>query len=754
MLKIIKSLLPISIVLSIGLAEANTEANNATVLEEIVVTVQHRSENLQEVPVAVSVLNQSDLANSGVLSIEDLSGSVPGLYTTRSVGYGAAPISVRGIGGANGGGNLLNDEPVAVYVDNVYVGRLSFATSDLVDVSSVQVLRGPQGTLYGRNSTAGALLVSNNKATNEFEAYANVGAAEYGEKRMSGAVSGPIIKDILAARIALGYSRKGGFVGNMAPGGDDLGSSKDETSRLSLRYTPSDDLTIDLVAESAKQTASAATIAVANVEPRVPSTPFIRRDNLDKIIEDGDFELNSTNMGTSETQSGSLTINWSLGDLTLDAITGYREWEFEGAQDSDGTGFSLFTNTGLLESHQFSQEFRLKSASDQNLVWTAGLYYFEESSNVEFGINNFQGLFGAGTNANFNPSQDVEAYAVFANITYNINDKLSLGLGGRYSEETKNFSNQLLINTISQSVPLPVPIGPFPVGSSIPGEAIWSKPPLFEDKSSFTDFSPRALVDYQIDDDISAYISFSEGFKSGGFNSFGLAPAFESEEIKAYEVGLKSELLDRSLRLNIAAFSYDYSNLQVRLPVPTGGVSIQNAGMAELKGIEFEGNYSVNSNLAVNFNLALLDTEFMELDAQQVPSDIMFTIGAPIPLESVDASGNQLTRAPELQFNIGAEYNFDISAALTGIFAFNYRYQDRVFFLETNQDQNTFSSNGDVEKVDVRLTIESNDDWDITIFGQNLTNNRVITQVTALGSYPNAAVNEPRKFGIRGSYYF
>jgi len=716
-----------------------------TLLEELIVTAQRREQSIQDVPISVSVVTDKFIAENDIRSLQDLNGTVPGFYATNSVNYGAAPLSIRGIGGANGGGNFFNDEPVAVYVDDVYISRLSFSTADLIDVDSIQVLRGPQGTLYGRNSTAGALLLKTARPTEEFDGYVKVGFADHGESRLSGAVSGSL-SDNFQARLALGFSDRDGF-GTNTVDGSDIAGSDETTARLSLRYTPSDVFSADLILETQDRSASPATIALANVAPLTPSTPFVLRSDLDTLLDSDSFALNDPSSNESDSGSATLLLNWQLGGVTLDSVTAYRSYELVGAQDSDGTQFTLFNNNGLLDSEQFSQELRLSGNSD-NFSWVVGAYYLTEDVIQDFTINNFQGLFGAGTSATVNAAQDTDAYALFADVTWNITDNLEILLGARYSDETKDFTNNLGVRTIRSSIPLPIPFGPFPPGAIIPGGIPVAPPGAFAQEADFDDFTPRVVLNYSFNENVSGYASYSQSFKSGGFNSFGLTPAFENEEIDAFELGFKSVLADGRASLSGALFSYDYTNLQVRLPVPTGGVNIQNAGEADVQGAELELAWQATDRLKITANAAYLDTELEEFLTQEIPEDLLFLIGAPIPLNDVNAAGNELTRAPDFQYYISADYDFSLGANLYANFLINYRFQDDVFFLETNQNTAAFSAESSNE-VGVRFTIRpTSDRWELGIFGQNITDERTITQVTALGGHPNAAISEPSKWGV------
>jgi len=412
------------------------------------------------------------------------------------------------------------------------------------------------------------------------------------------------------------------------------------------------------------------------------------------------------------TLSGEIDFGWA----NLSTISAYRSWDLTGTQDSDSGPLQLFNNNGDIESEQFSQELRLASTGDGPLSWIVGGFYFNETSDLLFEIRNFRGLFGLGTEAVFDASQDTEAYAIFADITYDLTEQFSVTLGGRYSSEDKDFTNDQVVTTINGGTLPPFFFG----GATLPAGFPFANPPEFVDDASFDDFSPRVVVDFQANDNVLLYGSYSQGFKSGGFNSFGLTPAFDSEDVDAFEVGFKSDFADGRARLNASAFTYDYSNLQIRLPVPTGGVDIQNVGAADISGFEVEGSLLLTEGLTVSANVSFLDTEITEGLIPAISSTTgPFPIGAPLTLAPVDVSGNDLTRAPNFQAYVNANYERPIGPFL-GAFGATLKSQSGVFFLETNQDTQTFSNDGWTE-VDLRASISDSDDqWELAVFGQNV----------------------------------
>lgn len=719
---------------------------------EIIVTAQRRQENLQAVPIAVSAMNTEFLKEHEVRSLQDLSGAVPGLVTTNSVGGGLAPLSIRGVGGVNGGANTFNDEPVAVYLDGVYIGRLSFSTSDLLDVESIQVLRGPQGTLFGRNATAGAVLVTSAAPTKTAEAMVQGSVTDLHEHKISAMASGPLISDMLLARVAFGYSKGKGYTRNTATGGR-LNGSEATSVRGRLRAMPNDQLTLDAIVDYQTQDTTYGGIQVANIAVS-PTSPFAVRPGFQDLIESDGFGLDSPVLSKQDALTLTFTGNYDFGSAQLDSISSYREFKASGDQDSDGTPAHALENRINSKNSQYTQEIRLSSDAKRRLSWILGAYYIHERNAVNpLEIRNYVGLFGLGLNPKFVSGQKLDSWAAFADATFNVSDRLSVTGGLRYTYEKKNFhvrSQNLILNggtipNIPAAGPLAgvtLPAGtPFPPGSP----AFTS----FADKATFKNVTPRFVVNYRPTDDMMVYASFSKGFKSGGFNAFGLSPAFEPEKITAYEAGLKSEWLDGRVRANVAAFFYDYSNLQVRIGVPTGGLDIQNAAQAEVKGGEFELTIRPVNALRLAANLAYLDGKFTKGTLPAIPLAARFPYGAPVSLAPQDVSGNLMSRAPEWQMYLAADYDLDLNSLGKLKLHADWRHQTKVFFLEVNQSSTAFQGKA-WSSLGASATLSFGDgNYDIMVFGRNLTDGRYVTQVTQYGSFPVAAISEPRKYGIQ-----
>lgn len=726
-----------------------------SVLSDIVVTAQRRAERSQSVPISVSALSATALSQANVRSLQDLSASIPGFVATTTTGNGAAPLSIRGVGGANGGDNFFADEPVATYVDGVYVGRQSVATSDIVDLEGVQVLRGPQGTLYGRNSTAGAVLVTTARPTREFQARGEGGYNSLGDWRVESAVSGPLVTDRILARVAAAYGERGGFGRNVVTG-EQVGRGHSLTLRGSLRILPTNTITIDIIGEHFTQRAEPALIHLARITGGTTDTPLVLRPDIGAALDHSLYAFNTDTYSKIKNDALTATLEWSPGGVVINSITGYRKFNVRGQQDTDnvspaeltGGPLSNYSNVAFFNS-QFTQELRVSSPSaTAPLFYTAGIFYIHENNRIRpVNIYNAQGYFGLGTHAAFNSHQNLDAVAGFADVSLRLGEKLTLRGGARYSYENKKFDvNQRVVNLVQGFSP--------PLGMVIPTGTAVVAPPTFVADATFKNFTVRAVADYKVSRDVLLYASFSQGFKSGGFNAFGLQPAFRPEKINAYEIGVKSELFDRILRLNIDGFHYDYKDLQVRLPIPTGGINITNVKAAKVDGIELETALVPMQGLKLSATAAYIDARFTEGMLPQVPNGALFKLGTNVPLVQTDVSGNALSRAPKWQASFASDYSTSIGDGKKISFNLNYRYQSNVFYLETNQDAPTYRS-GAWGELGARVSLASEtDSWSITVFGDNLTNDRHVTAVKTLNAFPFGTVNDPRRVGVRAAFNF
>lgn len=741
-------------------AQQTESASNGAAVDDIVVTAQRRAERIQDVPIAVSALNAEGLTRDNVRSLEDLSAKVPGFTTSNATSYGLSPIAIRGISGSAGGGNVFADEPVAIYVNDVYIFGPGPAVSDLTDVESVQVLRGPQGTLFGRNSTAGAVLVQTGQPTFNWEGSVSGEVSTLDERRVAGVLSGPVVDDKLAFRIAASYIDRPGYARNLLRG-QRLGGGKQTLLRGSLKWTPTSNLESDLTFEYSDAEYHPVTIYLADIRNINAVSPYIPRPDLATAIKNRSFRYDNLQNSLITTYFASWQNKLDLGDVTLRSITGYRYAKVRGTQDSDGMELPLSQNvSGGAPRELFSQEI-LANGEIGKLKWTAGGYYAHVNAAIDpFDIQSGAFLNGLGRNVRFRSHESDNIYAGFADFTYALTDRLSLTLGGRYSYERKSYDNDALITTIrsgadAAALGFTVP----PALMSRPAGFVLRDPPLVRGQKSFKAFTPRAVLDFQVNRDVLLYASFSKGYKSGGYNAFLVpanatdpVPTFNPEKITAYEAGVKSDLFNRFLRLNLSAYHYSYDDLQIRLGVPTGGVAVDNAGSARVNGLDLESILRFSDAFNLSATGSYIDAKFTKGSVPGTPSGT-YALGADIPLTDIDISGNRLTRAPKYQLYTRAEYKVQAGDyELTATAA--YRYQSKVFFLEANQAAPTYQQGG-WSQIDLRLTAQGlSNGISMSLYLTNLTNKRVLTQVASYSGLPQGIPNEPRKIGIQFRYAF
>ncbi|RAK52718.1 TonB-dependent receptor [Phenylobacterium deserti] len=732
-------------------AEAPEKDHAASGLAELIVTAQRRPEALQEVPLSVSVISGDRTRAEGLRTLEDLSAWAPGLVATGDVGYGAAPLAIRGVGGANGGANFFADEPVAVYVDGAYIGRLSVSTADLVDVDALQVIRGPQGTLFGRNATAGAVLVTSRRPTPRPDGVLNARWDSLGAFKAEAAFGGPLAGDGLQARLALGHAHRDGFGRNVITGRK-VGGGDDTTARLTLRLTPGERSRFDLIGEYRRQDAEVALIRIAALTGGPADSPFVPRPDLGRVLDRGQYAFDTPGDLRSETKAATLLGEHRLGRMTLSTVSNYRRFSLGGSGDADNTAPADRTggpveayNTVRLTHEQWLQEVRLASPPDARIAWVAGAFHMRERNKVHPSIiQNAGAFFRLGTRATFDAGQTVRAGAVFADASVRATDRLTLRGGARLSREEKVFSLTQTVLTLA---------GGFapPAGKVVPAGFAVAAPPTFQATRQFDDVSLRAVLDYRFAPGALAYLNFSQGFKSGGFNVYGLNRGFDPEEIDALEGGLKVELLDRRLRINAAAFRYHYENLQVRLPVTSGGIDIRNVASARTHGAEAEIAV-FGDGFQLDASLAWLDARFTDGVLPAVPGSARFAYGASIPLIQEAIDGARLSRAPRWQGAITAEAWRQAGAGWRLAAAASLRLQSNVFYLETNQDQPTYQS-GDWSELNARLSLSPPGGRIVlTLFGENLLDDRHVTAATALAGYPQGAINAPRRIGLRATW--
>ena len=548
-----------------------------TALEEVIVTAQRREQNLQETPISIAAFSQDDIERRAISNVSDLAAIVPNM---RIVPFGVSPttlrVYIRGVGVVDS--QVTQDPPVGIYLNGVYVARPVGLSLDVANIERVEVLRGPQGTLYGRNTTGGAINIITRKPNEEKLEFSQlVGAGNYNAIRSQTVLSGPLT-DTLSAGIAYTLDQRDGWLENTGAGPDFSEYDRDAW-RADLRFAPTDWLTFDYSYDRSESEYTAdyyhliRPAGAGAFAPGLPVTP----DRLDEVALLAPFEPS-----TDEAWGHTLTISAQTGIGELKSISGYRETDAHAYNDYSGVDFlTVYQNLDFdMQQEQFSQELQLiGTAAGDKVDYLLGLYYFDEQAR-EVATD---GFFGFPLPRDI--SADNKSYAAYAQVGYHFDGGWSVTVGGRYTKDERDADNNIL------------------------------EPASRED----TNFSPSLLVDYQLSDTTTLYGKVVTGYKAGGFNmrQADFDSSFGPEELTSYELGWKSELLGRRLRFNGALFYSDYRDIQLDILVPNQPnptlTQTTNAGKAKVMGIEAEIDWLALDNLRLALTYGYLDDDVEEV---------------------------------------------------------------------------------------------------------------------------------------------
>ncbi len=734
--------------LTASISAVAAEEESGPGIQEIVVTARKREENLQGVPISISAITADRIQADGVQSVQDLQYLVPGLSVSSTNGGGF--LFIRGVGSDIIG---PGGEPgVAYNLDGVYVGRLEAALTQFSDVERIEVLRGPQGTLYGRNATGGSVNVITRAPSDTLSLYGNVMAGNYNAFETEEAISGPITDD-LKGRVDVRYARRDGFVKNLlgegplrtelapaAPGlvdplvyqrgrsaPDTLDGQNVAAVQGKLVFTPFTASEITLASDYTHDNTSgpdlvplAHTGLIFGLGANPPASRYQAR------IDEGVFE-DKGNFGVSATGK------FGFDGLTLKSISAYRHFTNQSLLDSDGDeirGVDFYQN---LHQNQLSEELQL-SGTTQRLDWITGAFFLRERANWDgdvfaafpFPFN--QPPIPPGTNppANiifqFQSRNTTNAWAGFGQGSYHLTDTLSATLGVRFSHEQKQY-----------------------VGNT---------PPLLPEvahlSNSWHAWTPKYGLEYKPTQDVLLYASASRGFKSGGYNATATSPleqrAFNPEFLWAYETGIKTTLLNRRLQVNSSVFYYDYKDLQTFAFTGLAAAIIVNAAAAENYGGEIEITALPVDNLRTYFSAAYLHATYTRFLAGGAP------IGVP---GEVNLSGNTIRNSPKGSFNAGLEYRFGFANGTSLTVGGDANYKTRVYF---DQYNTSVLSQPGFLLVNSRIALQlPGDAWEIAARARNLTDKQYLTGAVALSGQnftPQGYVGDRRLYELQVSYRF
>ena len=700
-------------------AQTVNPPDDSGALQEVVVTAQKRSENLQRVPISVAAISGDQLGAAGIVDSSQLSAVVPGLslgLTTQNF-----EPHLRGIGTTSNGPGIEN--PVALYVDGVYYASQLMGLTDLTDVTQVSVLKGPQGTLFGRNATGGVIQLTTRDPTEQFGGIARTELDNFLTTRNMLYVTGGVAPG-LSANLSAHYSTQGdGWGKNLASGEDIHKIFHDVSVRNKWLYKPTDETTVRLNMDFSDLGNNLG----PNLRPAPGTVPFMPRFQATSNPYDIDSYINNH---TYERRGGiSLSIDQNLGFAHLVSISAYRQFHFSTVFAPSATSVPGLDIPFVQDGKQVTEELQLVSPSGETFNWVAGAYYFYGHEILDPFQIFLHGPFDAGlSQIDINDSETTRSLAGFAQSTVQILPRTNLTLGLRYTHERRLFSG-----SETGFVGPAIPIGPLIPYADAEKDA---------DKLTW-----RVALDYQFTDDVLGYASYNRGFKSGGFNAFDPTnPPYNPEVLDAYEVGLKSELLDHRVRVNSAAFYYKYTQIQVTRYTNTAVV--YNGASAKLYGLDLDAEARVTSNLRLNAGVEWIHSYFDSFPAAQFSTPLP---DGGVSVYSGNAEGHRLPFTPVATFDIGADYLFEVAGSS---FDFNVTnaYNSGYF-----SEPDNYLRQPAYDYINASLAWTApNRGLTVTLWGRNLADKAVAGQLAtgAPQGYSADFTNPPRTYGITAVYNF
>jgi len=721
-------------------------------LEEIIVTSQFREENVQDIPITITTLGADELNKADIFDAGTIAQNVPGMNFTEFA-PGQANISMRGVNSADDGAGL--DNSVSVFLDGIFIGRGANINFDMFDLERIEVLKGPQGTLFGRNSIGGAISVVTAKPTGETGGKVGVTVGNEGIVRFQGLINGALTENV-AGKLAVNHRQHDGFVDNVL-----LGTELQDEDQTSIRAQ------LAWSGENSDWLLSAD--AMEDNRSDLGRTPFADNAPLEAIGAangiTGPRQNASPSDGFSNREASgiSLTGNFQCDSGTFTTISGYRHAEADWSMASVGVGlgaiglpFDEVFDRIEEEIDTFSQEFRWTSNLDGNFNYIAGAYFFTEETDrpEQFQItaagtyNGFTQTAGGSQaiigNEFTRTENETTSWALYGQGEWVFNDQWSATLGARYTRDSKDYTATAVdcggteASRAAAGFPNFGPCQGRGGSLSIVAETFRVTP-----SDSWDDFSPKVTLSYKPSDSTLLFGSVTRGFKSGGFAGSQGAIAFASEPVDPetatnFELGFKTDLADNTLRLNGTVFYTDLEDLQVVRfgPVPGsafGTFRTTNIGTADISGAELDFAWYPTDNFSLSGYYAVLDTEVNDL--------IIPTTAVPT---GFDASGRNLTRAPENTYNIVAAYDLG-----PWDFRLSFAHSDEV--TTDFVDQRTVAEEFDL--LDARIGW-SNDNLEIAVWGKNLTDEDYIQHSYVIGPGVIGIWGAPATYGVTATYEF
>jgi outer membrane receptor protein involved in Fe transport len=831
-----KTLTKLTMALAISSAIGVT---NAATLEEVVVVAQKRAQSLQDVPVSVAAVDADKISDAGIVDLQGLSDYVPN-FSINETGI-STTITVRGI---SSGINSGFEQSVGMYNDGIFYGRDQLARTPMFDMERVEILRGPQGILYGKNSIAGAVSQITAKPTEDFEgSITGLYETEHGEQDLRLVLSGPLAEG-LSGRLAILDRSLDGYIFNTVSKQDEQ-QEDEQVIRASLRWDINEDITANFKTSRAIFDTLGRNLEVYNSTGHIAALNALQTD----VKVEGELNYSgSMNESDSdnEVNNTTLSVDWQLDGLTFTSVTGFVDYEFDELCDCDFTGAEIFNATRDEKYSQFSQEFRFTSELGNTVDYIGGLFF--QKTDLDYGdtinltdptvltqvlegsakkledtadnaamvtalaaangktsaeivgilddkavfVRNYVKPLAAGASTARKFDQDGDVLALFAQATWSIADNLRLTAGGRYSKESKDASRSQQhfkkdgtavavksVTTADDAHKYNTLFGAF-------GIEPYEK---FNDKLDDESFTPLVSVQWDADDQTMLYATWTQGYKSGGFDARSNAHwdkdvknaqqtneanpvqskeltgswTFDREKANSYELGSKMVLADGAVELNLALYLTEYKDLQVSQFDGTLGFNVTNAGEATVQGLEADGRWAVTDNVILTGSAAYLDFNYDKFPNSECYFGQASSYAAGHEYAGLcDAAGKRKEYTPEFQANVGAVWSGQVAEGYHLDAGMDLIYMDEYIYaanLDPKAVQDAFTL------LNARISLANLDDtWEVALIGRNLTDETAInfggntplasTLTGGTGNSYYGFVNRPRNIALQGVYRF
>ncbi|MAT92387.1 MAG: hypothetical protein CME59_07280 [Halioglobus sp.] len=739
-------------------------AKEAPTLEEVIVTARKREENLQETPVSITALSGTQIEQLKLFNVADIEQRTPNL-TVRASDNGvssALQAYLRGVGQFDFA--LTVDPGVGMYVDGIYLARTVGANFQLADIEQVQVLRGPQGTLFGKNTIGGAINVVTRRPSGETNYSAELTGGEDNYLSFDGYAEFPLSDD-LAASVAVLTTHSDGWQerdrGDDA-GNDDMWATRGHldadftpewNSHLVMDYTHIDQNVYPQVL--ADFDPGAAVAGPYNGAVLAPIGESCCEPNIDDI--DKSQALNRLDKDQNDTWGLSWTNTLELGELSLKSITGYRDMDSESYRDADNDVHNYFSVGSEFDVQQFSQEFLLSNASGESFEWLAGLYYLYEDGDHASDVTVGEGLFEAtgvvplDLTLSYDRTQEATSYAAFFNTTWHMSERARLNLAARYTYDEKDLDMYTVKRASQTPVLIPGPTDPDSC-SAVVADGPGSRLSCNDD---WDEFSPRVGIDYDFSDSMMGYASVSTGFRSGVYNgrptSTAQVSVADPETLLSYEVGFKSQLWSNRLQINGALFYNDYEDRQFLVNRPSASAAsalalvVDNAADSTLWGGELEFTVLPAEGLTISGGLSYIDPEFENFESVN-----------PDTGELEDLSDRPYSNVPDWTANLLAQYDYELERGGSLRLRGDMAYKSDIYYSDDEESVSFDRLHADGYTLyNAGITyITADDHWEFGVFGRNLGDTREIRGGFGVDAFGNTTVSftEPRRYFVSVKY--